>query len=294
MPWIPTRTFRPLPSHTLASEGFGILTVARLFCRWWYPYVQQRAKWAIRQWYNVDSNEMRACQREGWCWVFNDTLYARWRRDGASVVSAVHRLRPALQQAVDARWRELNPNNRRPVLSVHLRGTDKASGRAKTNIASFDEYLASFIRAYPAGLVVVATDSNEFAARMVRGLWRTRHGDHFAIANITTRGKGRKPNFDGRHDKMLVASDVLVDIHILAKGDFMVHTSSAVSEAAIYHNLDLHCNSHNLEYAHNASLDAAWLLDRPPRAGCTVLDGNLHRSTIDIPMHSPMDSLEYS
>lgn len=230
--------------------------------------MQQRAKWAIRQWYNVDSNEFRTCRREGWCWRFNDTLYSRWRRDGASVVSAVHRPRPEVQRAVDERWRELNPTNRRPVLSVHLRGTDKASGRAKTKIEHFDPYLASFIRMHPAGIVVVATDSNEFAARMVRGMWRERHGDHFAIANITTRGKGRKPNFDGRHDKMLVAFDVLVDIHILAKGDFLVHTSSAVSEAAIYTNPLLHCNSHNLEYAHNASRDAAWLPDRPPRVGC--------------------------
>lgn len=89
------------------------------------------------------------------------------------------------------------------------------------------------------------------------------------MANITTRGHARTPNFDGRYNNQsLVAHDVLLDIQVMAKGDYFLHTSSAVAEAVIYTNPLLHCRSVHLEYAHNASLDAPWLEQRPPRAGC--------------------------
>lgn len=80
---------------------------------WYYPFVQQKAKWAIRQWYNIDSNERLDCRREGWCWIFNDTHYARWRRTAELVVAKAHHLRPAIKAAVDARWLLLNPTQRR-------------------------------------------------------------------------------------------------------------------------------------------------------------------------------------
>ena len=38
----------------------------------WYPFVQQKAPWAVRQWYNYNSLELIACLNEGWCRRFNE------------------------------------------------------------------------------------------------------------------------------------------------------------------------------------------------------------------------------
>jgi hypothetical protein len=42
--------------------------------------------------------------------------------------------------------------------------------------------------------------------------------------------------------------DVLTDSLLLSKCDFLIKSNSAVSEFAIYFNLDLHNNSINLQY----------------------------------------------
>ena len=266
------RFFQPFcPNVSAWLSACGNVNLAPLkTARWWYPYVQQHAKWAVRQWYNMNSNEAIVCQREGWCHLYNETAYATWRRNAHVIVSTAHRLRPEIEAAVDERWLALNPQRRSPVLGVHLRGSDKASARRATNPSEFEPYFASFMRTHPNGLVVVATDSGMWATGTM-AVWRQIWGKSiFVTANISTRVGGRKGNFYGQFDKMVVAEDVLLDIQTLARADFLLHTASAVAEAAIYINPKLHCNSAHLEFEHNASFDAPWLPERRPVAGCTT------------------------
>ena len=235
----------------------------------YYPHIQQRFKWPVRQWYNMNSLEHAWCQYEGWCGKFNATFYSRWRRDAHAVVSRAHRLRPSMESAVEERWRELNPSQRRPVLAMHMRGSDKASNRLKTNASWYVPYISSFKQTHPDGLIVVATEDAGFAS-MINSKWRAKWGrESFALANISTRVRRKKPNFAGDFDKMVVAHDVLLDIQVMARADYFLHTSSAVAEATIYTNPKLHCNSINLEMDHDAPHDAPWLpWQGRPRSGC--------------------------
>ena len=151
----------------------------------------------------------------------------------------------------------------------HMRGSDKASNRLKTNTSWYVPYISSFKQTHPDGLIVVATEDAGFAS-MINSKWRAKWGrESFALANISTRVRRKKPNFAGDFDKMVVAHDVLLDIQVMARADYFLHTSSAVAEATIYTNPKLHCNSINLEMDHDAPHDAPWLpWQGRPRSGC--------------------------
>ena len=63
----------------------------------YYPDVQRRYRWPVRQWYNVGSPEFAfqcgvSKEMKGTCWKFNETTYRRWRLDGHAVVALSHRL----------------------------------------------------------------------------------------------------------------------------------------------------------------------------------------------------------
>ena len=86
------------------------------------------------------------------------------------------------------------------------------------------------------------------------------------LTHSTTRVRGSMGNFrrfasgSARLDQLTVAREALLDIQVMARSaDFFLHTASAVAEAVIYTNPNLHCRSTHLEYEHNATLDAPWL-----------------------------------
>ena len=133
-----------------------------------FPGFARRFKWTVHQWYNVDSPAHRACtalagqvpfQRE--CWEFNETLYRRWRSDGSAVVRNHHRLSPATAALVEAAWHRHGFGMAGVVvLGLHMRGSDKRSGRRKVYPCAFDPYVESFFAAFPQqGRVYVATES---------------------------------------------------------------------------------------------------------------------------------------
>jgi hypothetical protein len=232
-----------------------------ILCVGRYPFIQQKAEWAIRQWYNHGSEAQRTCTHNKSCRKFNATLFSQWRTKGAGVIAHAHRLTDELSAAVESARRAINPMQSAPVLAIHLRGSDKASARVKTQPRWFEPYIADFFGRFPHGLVIVATDSGGFAD-LVQRQWRTRWGRaRVMLTHSTTRVRGAVGNFRAfvRLDQMTVAREVLLDIQVMAAADYFLHTASAVAEAVIYTNPKLHCRSTHLEYEHNASLDAPWL-----------------------------------
>lgn len=283
----------------------NVFVAPRKSVKWWYDYVGQHAMWAVHSWYNygspavndclaarrlpedgpfvspvcaAGSQPWRPCPSGGWdkecttgkctCDLFNDTLYALWRGNGAAVVSHAHRLRPAVKAAVDQAWLALNVGGATPVLGCHMRGTDKASGRRRVKPSAFEAYVADFFETFPSGRVFVATESSEYAA-VVRGAWRARWGaQRVLMRDIGTRVSGKRLNAMVYVDRQLdVLQDVFFDIQLMARCDYLLHSASAVSEAVIYSNLALHTASVHLEYQHDTSnsgrrRDAPWR--RPP------------------------------
>ena len=258
------RFFRPFCPNMTAwvqacRASVRVLVKRRNF---WYPFVQQRAEWAIRQWYNHGSDAQRECNRNHSCRRFNATLFSQWRRDGATSVAHAHQLNDDMEAAVQAAVRAINPARRTPVLALHLRGSDKASARVWTQPEWFEPYIASFFSAFPDGQVIVATEYKPFADIAERG-WRRRWGkQRLALLPSTTRVPGRDGNFRKavQLDQVVVAREALMDIQVMARAaDYFLHAASSIAEAVIYTNPRLHCRSTHLEYEHNVSSDAPWL-----------------------------------
>ena len=144
------------------------------------------------------------------------------------MVSRAHRLRSDIDTLVHAEWRTLNPNGSRPVLGMHMRGTDKASNRRVVTPAEFEPYVRSFFKAFPEGRAFVATESGAYA-KAVTGEWRSRYGaDRILIRSIGTRIDGKRSNaMTYRSRQHEVMMDVFLDIQMLARCDYFLRESAA-------------------------------------------------------------------
>ena len=246
----------------------------------YYPDIQQRWRWPIRQWYNLGSPELKACERLDSCWNFNETVFRRWRRDGHAVSNRIHRLNKRYKCEVAEAWHKFNPNNTGPVLGLHMRATDKRSNRRKVYPCSFEPYVEDFFNHFETGLVYVATESTNYVHHL-RHKWRNRKWRHRVyFPDIGTRVQVKAGNFL-LNDPMLVAHDVLLDIQMLARADYLLHGASAVAEAVIYTNPTLHWMSTHLEYTNvctNATLclDAPWRWQYNPREVMRALHSKRH------------------
>jgi hypothetical protein len=261
--------------------------------KFWYPEVHYNFEWPVRSFYYGKYVTLR-CQRERWCNVttglrgdwgdakrhhiasatYQPELFRRWRASGAAVVARAHRLQPHLAAEVHRRWREtMHGCDAARTLAVHMRGTDKANGRRVVGVGEWEPHVASFLQSFPASgapraCVFVATDSSAFA-RAVNGSWASRWAGAVRMQAITTRAE-RTANFREHEDKLAVATDVLLDIQLMARCRYFLYGASAVAEAVFYTNPGLQAWSYNLEYSEEARL--------PPWAERPVLENSALRT----------------
>ena len=271
-----------------------------------YPGVQYQFAWPVRQWYNADSPARVACEDGDVCDRFHAPTFADWRLRAHAVARHTHAVNGRHRRMADALWQQFNPLGARPVLAVHMRGSDKRALRKRIRPADFLPYVADFAARWPQGAVYVATESESYAHE-VRTVWNAslttgvgelrapwvgggakgggtkgggkgggkRGGGEVSgsgsaefrvfLPPIRTRVSGALGNFRGMHDQMEVASDVLLDILMLSRADYLLHGASAVAEAAIYLNPALHWRSTHLEYAHSGCRTRASCHDAPWR-----------------------------
>jgi len=226
-----------------------------------YPGIQYLFDWPIHQWYNADSPARNQCEETNTCNRFNATVFQQWRLRGHAASRRVHRLNAVYQARVDRLWERINPQRVRPVLGLHMRGSDKRSGRFAVRPEAFRPYVRHFAHRFPEGLVYVATESSEYMQDVA--LWNATllHG-RLRAQTIGTRVEGKRGNFHV-HEPLTVAHDVLLDIMMLAQCDYLLHGASAVAESAIYVNPRLHWHSTHLEYAHHCSAHSNSSADCP-------------------------------
>ena len=213
-----------------------------------FPWMHLQAPWSVKAWYTGRSPAHIRCQAEGWCDQYNEPLYRAWRTLGHAVVARAHRWQPSMRTRAKRAWQAFNPPpTRRPVLGVHMRGSDKGHGRRPISFEDFGHAVATFMSQHPSsGLVWIATDSAGYAAR-VEGEWARRWAGRVFLSPARTRSNSTRGNFEV-FDPRLVADEVMTDIAVLAMCDYLLHGSSAVTEAVIYTNPSLHRRSCNLEY----------------------------------------------
>ena len=236
-----------------------------------------RFKWPTRQWYNWGSPEHLRCRLTHICGQFNASVYERWRVSGHAVASRLNVPSARYRSLIEYEWQTFNPAGR-VTLGLHMRGTDKASGRKSVTPAAFQPYVRAFLADFPDGKIFVATESAIFTAE-VATKWGEETQHSLYVRNISTRSR-RVANFRFYTDKLSVAHDVMLDIHLLSRCDYLLHGASAVAEAAIYQspNARLHWNSTDLEYSHRCKSatdcpDAPWRWAYPASAAHVRVSG---------------------
>ena len=126
------------------------------------------------------------------------------------------------------------------VIGVHIRGTDKIWGGKKIIPSEYFPYIDYFVK-YKNAKICLATDDPKYLSLM-----EDAYGDSVFYADCQ------------RHDDNIFLVDdgspyakgleVLVDSLLLSKCDFLLKSSSAVSEFSIYFNPKLINNNLNLQY----------------------------------------------
>jgi len=205
-----------------------------------YPQLQGMhlyAPWAVRSWqYKPMPHHYK--QKD------NETLH-QWfepmRQKAHEIVQKYYRFQPHIIETVD----KILPD-KDTCLGLHIRHSDKWGARRQIPQEEFLPYAKSFIE-NGGKTIYLATDSQNVidAVRTKWPLWIRKHvktqGDDSVVRSTL-----QKPVFKiGEHHR--TNTEALTEILALSKCRWMVHGLSAVSESAIYLNLDLHNRSVNLE-----------------------------------------------
>lgn len=177
-------------------------------------------------------------------------------------------------------------------LGVHIRLTDKGSGREKKGIEAYLPYLEAYVQAYQqhqqqqqqrfsssrrnfillprrqklvedGPVIFLATDDARVLTELLqaspsvlqRSMFRTQPGTLQSSSDLATFSV-----FDKQRHR--INTETLVDIYSLSKCRYLVHGFSAVAEAAVYLNPSLHHRSVNVDDKDNDDDDQGETISR--------------------------------
>jgi hypothetical protein len=166
---------------------------------------------------------------------------AEKRELGRKYVGEHIRVKPHITEKVEDFWESwIQPQF---TIGVHIRGTDFAYAEPTSPFAYFDaidEYVAL---THPDRYrIFLATDQNQFV-----DLFRKRYGDRIVTTN-SLRSDGRRPAFKfSRESPYTRGEDVLVDLLLLSRCNFLFKGAAAVGEVALWFNPSLGCHDFALE-----------------------------------------------
>lgn len=153
-------------------------------------------------------------------------LRQRVRSLGAKLLRRWVRIKHPLRREAAAllrRWRGGGGG----LLGVHLRGTDKAA-HPKVPLSRFTKLADRYLAAFPNASIVLCTDDASYHARFVErygGRVRSRTAG-YAVENVVrdpTLARARK------------GADAVIDALLLAHTDYLLKSTSALAEFAIWH-----------------------------------------------------------
>jgi hypothetical protein len=168
--------------------------------------------------------------------------YRPMRQRGNEIVQKYFRFRPDVRQAADDLVKDT------ACLAMHIRYADKAgTKRKRIPMGAFLPYAQAFLL-NGGKTIFLATDSEEVLAAIDEEWPLEVTLSILRQSNDILRSSDRKAVFvlgQRSHDR--TNREVLIDILAMSKCRFFVHGFSAVSEAVIYLNFDLHEHSVDLE-----------------------------------------------
>lgn len=215
-------------SDFFPTENCSYWSMVELSAEQIKPGLHAHCPWAVRSWRYPDLPPHIALDN-----VTDKEWYWPMRQKGHEIVQKYFRIRPEI----------LGPLPTKACIGLHVRHSDKKAGRKQTPLSDFYPYLQAFVNA--GGLhVYLATDSSIVHRKLIQDWNRT-----LEISSPTDmiRSKDRTATFKLTSSHHRTNVEVLQDIYALSKCSFLLHGRSAVSEAVMYLNLNLHENSVDLE-----------------------------------------------
>jgi Glycolipid 2-alpha-mannosyltransferase len=165
------------------------------------------------------------------------------RERAARIVENYFRFRPYLLHGSQ----KVNPGcsiDHHPCLGIHIRHSDKSAGRRVVNVTEFLPFCQQFVD-HGGKQIYLATDSVNVLDEIEK-TWPVAIASIIRTSSGVVRSTDTTAVFDmASHHR--TNQEVLVEILALSQCQFMIHGYSAVSEAAIWINFDLHSTSVNLE-----------------------------------------------
>ncbi len=168
---------------------------------------------------------------------YDEAWYEKQRDKAHDVLSRYVRVKPHIMAEVDGFVERFFD---RPVIGLHLRGTDKGTAGASPHLmriippASYFPFVDRYSEEHGPCRIFVATDQVQFLEQV-----RDRYGDR-VVALDAIRTTGAFNAFQTPDEKNYVKGrEVLIDCLLLSRCDSLLKCSSAVGEYATYFNRDL-------------------------------------------------------
>ena len=179
-------------------------------------------------------------------WRYDEGWHRTMRTRAALTLGRHVRFRPAPLRAASMFYREriLALGAERPVLGLHLRGTDKLRniGGRIVRPSEYQPLIDAYLARRPTAVLFVATDSPSFLAQLSR-----QYGER--VVQYDALRSERNAFLDRRiADNYKKGEDALVDALLLSCTNYLIKPASALSEFAVYLNPELHNHTYEIQY----------------------------------------------
>jgi len=179
-------------------------------------------------------------------WRYDEEWHRRMRLTANRVLSHSMRLQPEPLRVTRAFYEQqiLAKGRSRPLLGLHLRGTDKMRNIGGRIVPPTEYYplVDAFLAQRPATVLLVATDSPAFLKQM-----EARYQERI-VAYSALRSERNAFADRSLTDNYKKGEDALVDALLLSCSNFLIKPASALSEFGVYFNPELHNHSIELQY----------------------------------------------
>jgi hypothetical protein len=166
------------------------------------------------------------------------------RERAARIVQKYYKPLPWLVSKID----QANPFEE--CLAVHIRLTDKGSGRDKKGLEYYQPYIEAYADAMKAtdnAKIYIATDDGTVVPTIQQS-WSAEISKRIIVQPNVVRSNTTQPTFALlKNDKHRSNTEVLVEMYAMSKCQYFVHGFSGMAEAVVYINPALHHRSVNVD-----------------------------------------------
>jgi hypothetical protein len=216
-----------------------------------------------------------------------DLWYNSQRKKGRETVNKYIKINKRIHKKVEDYYiKNLQGST---ILGIHIRGTDLHYA-APVSPAEYFSSVEKYLSEYPKSKIFIATDQEQYIS-----VFQNKFGDAVYFSDCFRSNNDIAPFNRTELSPYQKGEDVLVDILILSKSDFLIKGSSNVGEIALYFNENLDCL--DLGYkkikAFGQRYDAAWDNMTNPTAWKLVSKSHLNNIAYNTHSQNKIQELYY-